>query len=243
MRKLRGLCIVPFAALLLEWQIKTHPGQEPAYRGISRTDAPAGASRVAVWGDAGRKSAPPEPVTTIPAIPVLQDRPARLGVGHPDGKPSRPSVMDADLKGVTVGLTRTTCEGNCPAYSLTIHGDGRVEYVGKEYVQEVGKREGQVNAAAIRGLLSEVERAKFLSIPDAFSTSACKCRSCMDLPTVVIDLRIGRVTHRVEHDTGCTCAPHSLFTLEDAIDKAMRVEQWTGDTSQAGAWGTSCSGP
>ena len=40
------------------------------------------------------------------------------------------SRSDADLKTVTILLDRTACYGTCPAYKVTIHGDGRVEYTG-----------------------------------------------------------------------------------------------------------------
>ncbi len=40
------------------------------------------------------------------------------------------SLSDNELKTVVIRLERTSCYGNCPAYSVTIHGDGRIEYAG-----------------------------------------------------------------------------------------------------------------
>ena len=45
--------------------------------------------------------------------------------------PDLSSISDADLATLTIQLERTGCFGSCPAYSITMHGDGRVEYSGK----------------------------------------------------------------------------------------------------------------
>src|SRR5262252_8625610 len=69
--------------------------------------------------------------------------------------PDLSSLSDTDLKAVTISLERTHCYGNCPAYTVTIHGDGRVEYAGKEYVKVKEARSGQIDAAAIKVLASQ----------------------------------------------------------------------------------------
>lgn len=56
----------------------------------------------------------------------------KSALGHSDEQtPDLSSLSDADLKTLTIQLERTGCYGTCPAYSVTIHGDGRVEYNGK----------------------------------------------------------------------------------------------------------------
>ena len=41
-----------------------------------------------------------------------------------------------DLKGVKIQLSRSVCYGTCPAYSVTIRGDGSVHFSGQKYVLE-----------------------------------------------------------------------------------------------------------
>src|SRR5262249_8346376 len=147
----------------------------------------------------------------------------------------------ADLKTVIVRFERKPCFGNCPAYTVTIHGDGRVDYVGKADVKEKGERHGRIETAALKTLMSEFGRAKFLSLPD-YSLGKCTCRRCTDMPTVVTEITGAGVDHKVNHDYGCGCAPRALFELESAIDKAANAEQWTGDVSQQGPFGTTCWG-
>jgi len=167
----------------------------------------------------------------------------RHASGRPaDQAPDLASLSDSDLKTLTVNLERTRCYGNCPAYALTIHGDGRVEYVGKQYVKVTESRDGRIDSAAVKGLVAEFARAKFLSLPEDYSESKCSCRRCTDMASAVVEIQVGSVSHRVNHYYGCGCAPKALFDLESAIDKAANAEQWTGDTSKQGPMGTTCFG-
>jgi hypothetical protein len=154
--------------------------------------------------------------------------------------PDLSSLSEAELNGVTIHFERIQCYGTCPAYALTIHGDGRVQYYGKEYVQIKGAKEGKMEAGAVEALVSQFGRTKFISLPD-YQLQGCKCRHCTDLPSAVTEIAVAGVQHRVRHDYGCGCAPKELFELESAIDKAAKVEQWTGDVSKQGPFGTTCS--
>jgi hypothetical protein len=157
--------------------------------------------------------------------------------------PDLGSLSDAALKGVTVHFERTGCYGNCPAYTVTLHGDGRVEYAGKDNVKVKGTRAGRIEPATVKALMAEFARAKFLAIADQLSGEKCSCGQCTDMPSVITELSVGDTQHSVEHYYGCRCAPKALFELEAAIDKAVNVEQWTGDVSKQGPFGTTCFGP
>jgi len=124
---------------------------------------------------------------------------------------------------------------------VTIHGDGRVEYAGKDNVKVKGAREGRVEGT-LKVLVSEFARANFLAITDQYSEKKCACRRCTDMPSAVTEISVGAVTHRIDHYYGCGCAPKLLFELESAIDKAAHAEQWTGDVSKQGPFGTTCFG-
>lgn len=152
------------------------------------------------------------------------------------------SLSDDDLKAVVIRLERTKCYGTCPAYVLTIHGDGRVEYVDKEKDGAKDPKKGTVDRSAVKALFSEFTRTKFLSLPD-YLLEKCTCRQCTDLPSAITEIVVRGERHRVRHDYGCGCAPKELFELESAIDKAANVKQWTGDTSQKGPFGTTCFQP
>jgi hypothetical protein len=162
-----------------------------------------------------------------------------LGLGV-DKTPDLSSLSDADLKTVTIELERTACYGTCPAYKLTIHGDGRVEYNGKSHVKEIGAREGRIETEKIKALGAVFTKMKFWEIVEDFSPGKCKGRVCTDMSTAITQLNVREVTHRVNHYYGCAMAPKSLFDLESLIDKSVNSEQWTGDVSKAGPYGTTC---
>ena len=170
------------------------------------------------------------------SLPVIKS-----ALGHSgDQTPDLSSVSDADLTTITIQLDRTGCYGTCPAYSVTIHGDGRVEYNGKSHVKEVGTREGRIETDKIRALASVFSKMKFWGIAEDYSAAKCKGRVCTDMATAITELSIRGVTHRVKHFYGCGSAPKSLFDLESTIDKSAHSEQWTGDVSKAGPFGTTC---
>lgn len=156
--------------------------------------------------------------------------------------PDLSSLSDDDLKTVTIQLERRACYGVCPAYSITIHGDGRVEYEGKNHVKTKGTQQGQIEKNQIRALVSEFAKTKFWEIDEAYSETKCKGRYCTDMATVITEIRIKATVHRVEHYYGCGGAPKSLFDLESQIDKSAHSEKWTGDVTKAGPFGTTCSG-
>jgi Domain of unknown function (DUF6438) len=159
-----------------------------------------------------------------------------------DQTPDLSSLSDADLKTVTIQLERTACLGTCPEYSVTIHGDGRVEYNGKGHVKRMGTREGRIETDKIRALASVFAKMKFWEIAEDYSAAKCKGSVCTDMATAITELNIRGVTHRVRHYYGCGSAPRSLFDLESAIDKSANSEQWTGNVRTAGPYGTTCSG-
>jgi hypothetical protein len=60
------------------------------------------------------------------------------------------------------------------------------------------------------------------------------------MATAITEFTVKGTTHRVKHYFGCGSAPKSVFELESDIDKTANSEQWTGDVSNAGPFGTTC---
>jgi hypothetical protein len=149
------------------------------------------------------------------------------------------NLTDVELKAAVIQFERTVCYGNCPAYKLTIYGDGRAEYEGKKNVKETGRKEGRIDAADIRRIVSEFAKAGFFGI-DQFTEKNCSCTLCTDMPTAITEIQVKGASHRVEHYYGCRCAPRALWELERTIDKLVRTDQWTGDVSKQGPFATTC---
>jgi hypothetical protein len=104
------------------------------------------------------------------SLQVIKSASAHRG----DQTPDLSSLSDADLKTVTIQLERTGCYGTCPAYLVTIHGDGRVEYNGKSHVKEIGTREGRIETGKIRALASVFAKMKFWGLAEDYSAAKCR---------------------------------------------------------------------
>ena len=148
-------------------------------------------------------------------------------------------LTDAELDSLVIQFERTTCYGNCPAYRLTIYGDGRVEYNGLKFVKLAGPAQGRVGRVELKTLVEQLSKADFLKI-DQYTEKSCSCTLCTDMPTAITEVKLKNKSHRVEHYYGCRCAPKALWDVEEAIDKITRSEQWTGDVSKQGPLGTTC---
>lgn len=122
----------------------------------------------------------------------------------------------------TITLERGMCFGTCPVYSLTLSGDGTVMYHGQMYVKEIGVRNGTINASVFSGLVDQFEKAGFYRMKNGYTSY-----DITDMPSATLTLQEGNRTKRVEHYYGDLNAPKILTKLEDLVDQAVNVTEWT----------------
>lgn len=135
---------------------------------------------------------------------------------------------------VSITLERTPCYGYCPAYEVTIHADGRVVYVGHDFVEATGERTATLDAGALDTLLDAVRAADFRALDAAYRTKTREdgtAVSVSDLPTRITTLRTRDGEHRVENYFG---GPPALAQLEDTIDRLAGTAAWIGDPPRPG---------
>jgi hypothetical protein len=89
-------------------------------------------------------------------------------------------------------LERTACSGACPVYTLAIHRDGRVHFVGVRDVAAEGARDWRMEPMYARHLFSEVERSGFLALGPRYPTEV------EEFPGLVLTLRKDGAVHRVQ---------------------------------------------
>jgi hypothetical protein len=156
---------------------------------------------------------------------------------------NRRSISNSSAqKNLVIQFQRFGCYGDCPAYKLTIYGDGRTEYAGSDFVKQTGKAQGQIESEKMATLLAAFDKANFWTI-DQYTEKTCACTLCTDMPSATTEISDGNRSHLVEHYYGCQCAPKALWELERTIDKIANTEQWTGDVSKSGPRGTTCFNP
>jgi hypothetical protein len=79
---------------------------------------------------------------------------------------SSPTPTKKTSSDLVITLERTVCHGTCPAYKLTIEGNGTVIYEGEEFVQVKGKQTASLSPAQIQDLVSAFEQANFFMLTD-----------------------------------------------------------------------------
>jgi hypothetical protein len=128
-----------------------------------------------------------------------------------------------------VRLQRGSCYGACPSYELTIHDDGRVEFMGRARTAISGAQQGRADATALAQLRSDLQQPAFTPLVGTYRNTAPACGTwATDMPTVTVEVWQQSHWQRIEHDWGCSAAPKQLRTLEELIDRAAQSAAWVG---------------
>ena len=131
-----------------------------------------------------------------------------------------------DLQSLRIEMSRGPCFGSCPAYAITIHGDGAVDYVGRRDVGLKGSAAATISHQQLMDILQSLDRAHFSTLEDrAFSW-------CFDSPSVAVSVSMDGRTMRAVSDASCTGSKsgvQSQFVKSASeIDAIVGTSQWVG---------------
>ncbi|HEX4641375.1 MAG TPA: DUF6438 domain-containing protein, partial [Chthoniobacterales bacterium] len=117
----------------------------------------------------------------------------------------------------SITLERTMCFGSCPVYRLAVRSSGRVEFDGKAFVREKGKRTAQISAQDFARLAKKIEEINFFGLDKRYDGKGPDGTgvTVTDLPTRKTTVTKGRETKTVENYFQ---GPPGLKELEDLID-------------------------
>jgi len=125
-------------------------------------------------------------------------------------EPSKPDDVLEDISGVVITLERTVCFGTCPAYKVTIQGDGTVIYNGYDFVAVEGERKYTIAVEDIRELIQMFYDFDFFSLEDEYVMAVT------DHPSTTTSITIEGETKTVyRYGNG----PVILLQIEDQIDE------------------------
>src|SRR5262249_40911782 len=148
----------------------------------------------------------------------------------------RQGPSQAEARSIVITLERTRCYGSCPAYSVTLRGDGSVEYAGEVGVDVPGRQAGSIDPSRVIELAESAESIGFFAMESSYF------EDCTDLPTTTISIRTRTKNKRVSnYYGGCdrkTTGPQvELAALAGRIDTAADTRRWVApdDTSLAGS--------
>ncbi len=124
-----------------------------------------------------------------------------------------------------ITLERQPCFGFCPVYTVTLHGDGRVEYDGTQNVEVSGPQTATIDPAAVQSLADDMVAAGYLDWEDAYMN-----QEVTDMAYVITSITLSDgTTKRIEHYYGDFSAPEALTALEARIDETAGSAQWVGE--------------
>jgi hypothetical protein len=129
-----------------------------------------------------------------------------------------------NISSVSIEMSRGPCYGSCPSYSLTLHGDGLVEYRGTRFVRVKETQTAKISTEQVMQVLRDLDRMDFFAVEDrAFQW-------CFDSSSVSISVSIDGRHKRVTTDH---CAPGprggpkaSFLEIADEIDTIADSKQW-----------------
>jgi hypothetical protein len=127
---------------------------------------------------------------------------------------------------LVITLERTTCLGTCPAYKLTIRGDGSVIYKGTKFVRIVGHRRSKIEKATVAELLKAFIDTDYFALKDSYSSIQNPDGTetiVTDLPTTYSSLILKGRFKKIEDYVG---ALKQLEELEKRIDEVAGSKRW-----------------
>jgi len=178
-------------------------------------------------------TAPVAPLVTEVPVAAVEPLPAP---SKPTSAPKAPKLTAraavADTADFEVELRRSGCYGRCPAYRVSLRGDGMVTFVGERDVGSIGEHQAQVSAEAVAALQAQLRSAPFSSLKGRYTPDDPRCGQVVsDMASVSIVISDGG-TRQIEHYLGCSNAPASLYTLAQAIDEATGSARWIGAATE-----------
>lgn len=127
----------------------------------------------------------------------------------------------ADLSSLEIYMEKSGCEGPCPVYSVTVHGDGRVVYQGRTCVNVIGEQTGQIAPDQVRALAAAFYQRDFFALQDTY------IEDIQDIPATLIRFTLQDHTKQVIKQVyDPEQAPAALADLEAAIDETANTAQW-----------------
>jgi hypothetical protein len=129
-----------------------------------------------------------------------------------------------DINSLTIQMSRGPCFGSCPSYTITIQGNGLVEYVGARNVRVRGTQTAAVSRERAIEILHVLDRSQFAALEDrAFSW-------CFDTSSVGVSVFVDGKKKRVVSDGNCFGAKSGhqaqFVRAVDEIEKLVGSDRW-----------------
>lgn len=132
-----------------------------------------------------------------------------------------------DLSSATIELSRGPCYGSCAVYTVTVHGDGSIEYVGRQRdrdprIQTI--KSGTIEKEKVAKILGVLDNIGFMVLDDRAFFCA------FDTPSVGVRVSVGEKMKQVSSDAVFFGAPHGrqarFVQATDQIEEILASATW-----------------
>ena len=113
--------------------------------------------------------------------------------------------------------SRGACFGHCPVYSITVFGDGKLEYKASMFTKRKGLYIGQLSEGELEDLKQQIEIVHFISLSPMYPVD--QSQYIPDLPNKEITIKYSSWMHKVIDNHS---APEALKALEQTLDNQLR---------------------
>jgi uncharacterized protein DUF6438 len=142
-------------------------------------------------------------------------------------RPARNVAISYPLEpnSLNVVLDRGPCFGLCAAYTITLRGDGEVEYAALGRTGIPIKKSGTIQPEKVTQILQALDKAKFMTLEERAFFWA------FDTPSVAVQVSVGGKTKRVVSDSlfvGSHTGRQARFVqATNEIDTILASTKWT----------------
>jgi hypothetical protein len=149
------------------------------------------------------------------------------------------TAMDQGTHVAGITLQRSSCFGNCPAYSVTMTPRGEVSFEGHAHVQ-TRSAHGHATPAQIAQIRAALERADLRAMRESYVAQDDGCDTVMsDQSGVKITVVDATSSKTVEFYNGCTGAVADavrprIERLASTIDQQLDTARWIGKQAAPG---------
>jgi hypothetical protein len=119
-----------------------------------------------------------------------------------------------------IALERSACYGECPIYTVKLHADGKVEYVGVAFVERSGHHSGTIPESWFRRLTELALDIGYFELRDSYSCEVT------DSPTIYTSVTENGRRKIIRHYAPGWAGPARLHAFEDAIETFVDYVTW-----------------
>ena len=154
------------------------------------------------------------------AEPSTRSAPAEQNAKAPPGtillNPPPPQPKATEIS--EIGIERTRCLVNCPAYTLIIQKDGTFRYTGEYGVERLGEHTGMVDKGTLNQVLQFVDESNFMDFQNSYTTPFLDSATTYTLVTKKGEQKV------VENYANA--GPATLWAIETLIAGLLETATW-----------------